>query len=141
MKTFALQKRLAASVLNVGINKVWLDPERLNEIREAITKADIEALIKEKAIKKKPIKGIKRRAGRTKQFRRRKGLGRGHGKKRKIVNVKKKEHMIRIRNLRNYINTLKQEKAINEEQSIKLRRLAKAGIFKNKKDINERIKP
>lgn len=140
MKTFALQKRIAADRLNVGINRVWFDPERLNEIKEAITKADIEVLIKEGAIKKKPIKGIKRRAGKIKQLRKRKGRGRGAGKKKKVLKLKKKKYMIRIRNLRKEINMLKQTGKISNEQAIKLRRLAKGGIIRNKRDLEERIK-
>lgn len=140
MKKFALQKRMAAKIMNVGINRVWFDPTRLNEIKEAITKADIKVLIKEGAIKKKPIKGIKKRAGKIRQLRKRKGRSRGAGKKRQIVKQKKKKYMIRIRKLRKYISLLKQKQIITNEQVNKLRRLAKAGIIVNKKDIDERIK-
>ncbi|UZE93647.1 MAG: 50S ribosomal protein L19e [Candidatus Pacearchaeota archaeon] len=140
MKTLALQKRLAAAVLKVGQNKVWFDPSMISEIREAITKEDIKALIKEKAIKKKPIIGVKRRAGKKRQKRKRKGRGRGAGRKRKIVKKRKKEYMIKIRNLRSYIHELKLGGKIDSKESRKLRRLAKAGVFKSKKDIKEKVK-
>lgn len=35
MVSLKLQKRLAASVLGVGKNKVWLDPNEINEISMA----------------------------------------------------------------------------------------------------------
>ena len=50
------QKRIAAQVLKVGINKVWLDPERIDDIKEAITKADIRSLIKSGVIKAHKLK-------------------------------------------------------------------------------------
>jgi len=140
MKTLTLQKRIAASVFKVGQNRVWFDPSRINDIREAITKEDIRILIKEKAIKKKPKIGVKRRAGKIRQKRKRKGRGRGAGRKKKIVKKKKKEYIIKIKNLRKYIKMLKQEGAINPKESKKLMNLAKAGMFKSKKDIKEKIK-
>lgn len=35
MVSLKLQKRLAASVLNCGLRKVWLDPNEVNEISMA----------------------------------------------------------------------------------------------------------
>lgn len=140
MKTLAMQRRLAARVMNVGLNKVWFDPSRLNEIKEAITKLDIESLIKDGAISKKPFKGVKRRAGRVRQKRKKRGRGRGIGKRKKMVKQKKKAYMIKIRNLRAYIKALRKKGIINYAKENKLRRLAKAGVIKNKKSIEEKIK-
>ena len=50
MKTFALQRRLASDILSVGRNKIWFDPLRLNDIQQALTRSDIDELIKENAI-------------------------------------------------------------------------------------------
>lgn len=140
MKTLSLQKRIAASVLKVGENRVWFDPSRINEIREAITKEDIRGLIKEKAIKKKPLIGTKRRAGRLRQKRRRKGRGRGPGRKKRTVKNEKREYILKIRKLRSYIRELKSQGIINAKENKKLMRLAKAGMFKSKEDIKEKIK-
>lgn len=140
MKTLALQKRLAAKVLGVGINKVWFDPTRINEIKEAITKADIEILVKEGAINKKSKKGIKRRAGKKRELRKRKGRRRKAGKKKKFLKKKKENYVNRIRKLRSYIKELKKKKIIDNKQSAILRKLAKAGIIESKKEIDERIK-
>ena len=32
------QKRLAASILKVGLNRVWIDPERLEDVSMAISR-------------------------------------------------------------------------------------------------------
>lgn len=140
MKTLLTQKRIAAHVMNVGLNKVWFDPMRLNEIKEAITKSDIDALIKDGAIKKRVKGGIKRRAGRIREQRKRKGRGRGHGRKKLIVKQKKHDYMIRIRNLRSHLKSLRKQGAISSMQENKLRRLAKAGEIRNKRDVSERTK-
>lgn len=140
MKTLSTQKRIAAHVMNVGLNKVWFDPMRFNEIKEAITKADVAALIKDGAIKKRVKRGIKRRAGRARQERKRKGRGRGFGRKKMIVKQKKQDYMIRIRNLRSHLKSLRKQGVINSIQENKLRRLAKAGEIRNKRDVSERIK-
>ncbi len=52
------QKRLAASILKVGVNKVWIDPEQIEEVSRAITREGVKQLIDQKAIKAKPQKGI-----------------------------------------------------------------------------------
>jgi len=140
MKTFALQKRLASKVLDVGKNSVWFDSERLNDIKEAITKEDIKILVKEGAIKKKHAKGIKRRAGKIRQIRKRKGRARGEGKKKGKLKKGKKEYVLKIRNLRSYIKILKKRKEITATESDRLRKLAKAGIIKTKNEIQAAIK-
>ena len=140
MKTLVLQKRIAAHILKVGQNKIWFDPLMINEIHEAITKADIEALIKEGVIKKRAVKGVKRRAGKLRQIRKRKGRGRGAGKKKKVVNRRKKDYIKRIRKLRSYIKELRSEEKISSKEKNKLMKLAKAGVFKFRKEIKEKLK-
>ena len=44
------QRKLAAKVLNCGVNRVWIDPERTDEISMAITREEIRKLVHEKAI-------------------------------------------------------------------------------------------
>lgn len=140
MKTLKSQKRLAAYVLNVGTNRVWFDPEKLKEIKEAITKADIESLIKDGAISKKSVVGVKGRARRDKKLKSKKERGRGRGKKRMILINEKRVYMFKIRKLRQYIKVLNNAKIITTKEGNKLEKLAKAGIIKNKADIRARIK-
>jgi len=139
MKTLLTQRKMAAKVLGVGLNRVWFDPNRLDEIKEAITKEDIRALIKEGVIKKRPIKGIKRRAGKIRQLRKRKGRRRRAGKRKKTIVLRKRNYIIRIRNLRKYIARLKKEGKIDSKLSKKLRRWAKSGLIKSKREIDEKI--
>jgi large subunit ribosomal protein L19e len=140
MKTLSTQRRLAANAMNVGINKVWFDPYRLNEIKEAITKEDVKALIKEKVINKKPTIGTKRRAGRSREIRKKRGRNRGKGKKKNLLHNKKDEYMARIRKIRSYTAMLKRTGKIKPKREGELNRLAKAGLIRNIKNVTERIK-
>ncbi len=49
-----VQKRLAASLFKCSEKRVWFDEDRLADIKEAITKNDIKALISQGAIRLKP---------------------------------------------------------------------------------------
>lgn len=140
MPAFKTQKRIAAQLLGVSANRIWLDPNRLDEIKQAITRRDIEELIKEKAIKAKPVHGVKRRAGKKHDERRKKGRKRGPGRRKKIVKQRKREYVMLIRRLRSYLRALKNKGVITTNQYQKLRRLAKAGMFSSKKSVDEYIK-
>ena len=71
--TLKVQKRIAGKLLKAGINRVWFDQNRLEEIKEAITRADINHLIRDKAIQAKPEKGISSFRNRKLIVQRRKG--------------------------------------------------------------------
>ena len=47
MSSLKLQKRLAASVMGCGKNKVWLDPNEIGEISNANSRQNIRKLIKD----------------------------------------------------------------------------------------------
>lgn len=49
-----LQKRLAASVLNCGERKIWLDPNEINEISLANSRRNVARLHRDGFIMKKP---------------------------------------------------------------------------------------
>ncbi|MEM3754375.1 MAG: 50S ribosomal protein L19e, partial [Candidatus Bathyarchaeia archaeon] len=53
-----LQKRLAASIAKVGIDRVWIDPEKIEKVESAITRDEIKKLIHEGVIKILQKKGI-----------------------------------------------------------------------------------
>jgi large subunit ribosomal protein L19e len=135
MKNLKTQKRMAAEILNAGTNKVWFDPSRILEIKEAITKQDIIDLIKDKCIKKKPKKGQKRRTVKRKISRNVKGRRKGSGKiRRKII---RETYLNKIRKLRAYLKFLKKNKGIKNEKYRLAYNLIKAGFLKNKEEIKQ----
>ena len=48
MTNLSGQRRLAAQILKVGQNRVWIDPERIDDVDGAITREEIRKLIHEK---------------------------------------------------------------------------------------------
>jgi len=50
------QKRIAADILKVGVNRVWIDPKNTKEVSRAITREGVKQLIGNGIIKAKPKK-------------------------------------------------------------------------------------
>ena len=140
------QKAFAAKLLDCSKKRVIFDTERLEEIKEAITKADLRGLIKDEAISAKPIKKNSRARARKRQEQRKKGKQRGHAKRKgkKTARLPKKiTWMRKIRNQRKFIKLLKNKEIINKEINANLRSKAKGGFFRSKRHIKiflEKIK-
>lgn len=54
------QKNIAARILNVGVKRVWIDPESEEDLSLALTREDVRKLISDGIIRKKPIMGVSR---------------------------------------------------------------------------------
>ena len=67
------KKRIAASIYGISPKRIKLDPERLSEIKEAITKSDMRSLIRQGVITKLNKRGISRSRARKLLIQRRKG--------------------------------------------------------------------
>jgi len=132
------QKRMAADLLKCGVNRVWMDQDRLEEIAKAVTKEDIRLLIKGKAIKARQVKGIS--SGRKKYAEKQKEKGRrsGHGSRKgaKYARLPKKERWIKtIRPIRSYLRTLRDEEKIDKTTYRKYYRKAKGGEFRSRRHL------
>lgn len=132
------QKKLASSVMKVSKKRVSFDPERLEDIKEAITKTDIRGLISEDAIKKVQKKGISQVRNRKKQEQKRKGLRKGastkKGKKTAIVG-KKESWMAKIRTQRAFLKDLRENSLITRKTFTNLYLKAKGNFFRSKRHI------
>lgn len=126
------KKALAARMLNVGKDRIWFNPQRLKEIKEAITKQDIKELVSQKIVLIKEITGTKKK---KKRKTRRKA-----GSISKKVRKSKRDYMNKIRKLRLYLKRLKAENKISSADYRKLRNYSKSGIFKDLKHLREYLK-
>lgn len=106
--------------------------QRLDEIKEAITKQDIRDLVASGAIFIKEISGRKRVAKRKTRRR--------AGSIRKRVKGTKRAYVNLTRKLRAYIYELRTQKKISEEQYWKLRKEIRSGAFKSKSNLKEHTK-
>ena len=129
------QKRLAASILKVGLNRVWIDPERMEEVSMAITREGVKQLINNGAIKAKPQKGISsyrsKKLAEQKKKGKRKGRGSVKGAK-KARNPKKQEWMTTIRALRKDLKEMRDANEIDDTTYRKLYIMSKGGAFRSK---------
>ncbi len=132
------QKRIAAQLLKVGTGKIWFNPEKLNEIKEAITKSDIRSLIREKTIKAKKLPYQSRVGARGTKLKKKKGLRSGHGsrKGKKTARLsRKRSWIVKIRSQRAFLRLLKERNLINNKIFVDMMAKAKGGFFRNKRHI------
>lgn len=137
------QRRLAAQILNVGQNRVWMDPERIDDVEAAITREEIRKLIREGAIKSMAEKGVSRARARVLHKKKREGRRRGLGSKSGAAHArvsKKEAWMSKIRALRRRLRELKINKVISENAYRKAYVMASSGRFKSIADLEDHLK-
>ncbi len=137
------QRRLAAEVLECGINRVWFDPDALDEIATAATKDDIRELIERGLIKRKPVKGVCRVRINKRKAQKRKGRRRGHGRRKGKSTARmprKRAWIIRIRALRRRLKFLKEKGVLDSRTYRMLYRKAKGGEFRSVSHLNAYLK-
>ncbi|MBD3172186.1 50S ribosomal protein L19e [Candidatus Bathyarchaeota archaeon] len=136
------QRKLAASVLNCGANRVWIDPERIDEVSMAITRDEIRQLIKDEAIKALPknsqSRGRARILAEKKKKGRRVGPGSKSGKKYSVVS-RKQRWINRIRAQRKHLKSLRERRIINVSTYRSLYRKAKGGEFRSVAELDRYI--
>jgi large subunit ribosomal protein L19e len=132
MVNLKLKRKLAAKVLGVGVERVWFDPEALEDLEGVDTREDVRALEAKGVIRVLPVKG------QTRREKGRKGPGSRKGKK--TVKVSKKERwMMRVRAQRRLLRTLRGKGAITPSQYRRLYSLVKGGMFKSKARLSDYI--
>lgn len=137
------QRRLAAEILKVGQNRVWINPERIDDVEAAITREEIRKLIHEGVIKPLPEKGVSRARARILKEKKKKGRRRGHGSRSgsRGARISKKEAWMRkIRALRKKLRELKTSRIITENTYRKLYRMASSGRFESIADMERYLK-
>lgn len=143
MTKLSSQRRLAAQILKVGQNRVWIDPQRMDDVEAAITREEVKKLIHEKVITSLPEKGVSRSRAKTIQEKKRKGRRKGAGSKTGAGHAKiskKEAWMSRIRSLRKRLRELKATRVITEATYRKLYRVAGSGRFESVADLERYLK-
>jgi large subunit ribosomal protein L19e len=126
----------------VGEDRVWIDPNRIEDVEAAITREEIRKLIHEGVIKPIKEKGVSRARARAIHKKKKKGLRRGPGSKSGAAGArisKKEAWMKKIRALRRRLRELKAEKAITQTTYRELYIMAKSGKFASVADMERYI--
>lgn len=134
----SLQKRLAASVASCSEKRIKFDTERLDEIKEAITKADIRRLVKDKAIIIKQRKGSSRFRARVRKKQKSKGRQKGFGRRKgkKTARLGKKKNWInKVRLQKKFLSMLRNKRIITKPIYRQLYLKVKGGFFRSKRHI------
>ncbi len=124
------KKELAARTLKVGKARIGFVESRLEEIKEAITKQDIKDLKNDGAINLKEISGRRKIKKKVKK---------STGNIRKKLNTRKRDYVIMARKLRGYVNELKKQGRLNQEQATEIRKKIRNKRFKSKANLKEHI--
>lgn len=143
MTNLRSQRRLAAQIMKVGQNRVWIDPERMDDVEAAITRDEVKKLIHEKIIASLPEAGVSRSRAKLvrekKRMGRRKGAGSRTGSSTAKIS-KKEAWMAKIRSLRRRLRELKASRIITESTYRKVYAIAGSGKFESVAELERYLR-
>ncbi|MBU4076127.1 MAG: 50S ribosomal protein L19e [Euryarchaeota archaeon] len=142
MTDLANQRRLASEVMDIGVHRVWMNPEASKDISAALTREDIRKLIEEGKVGKRAIRGVSR--GRARKVAETRGYGhrKGHGSRSGAKGArrpKKEQWMKKIRALRSLLCELRDNKSIDVSMYRKLYLKAKGGEYRSRAHLKSHI--
>ena len=143
MTNLTLQKKLASKVLKAGKGRIKIDGSMAEEIKEAITRADIKDLIEDGAIEVVQKKGVSRHRARARHLQKKKGRQRGHGSRKGKAGArtpKKQVWMTKIRSIRRELKSLRSDAILADETYRLLYRRAGGGFFRDRNHLLVYIK-
>ncbi|MDJ1431492.1 50S ribosomal protein L19e [Halostagnicola sp. A-GB9-2] len=134
MTDLSAQKRLASDVLDVGKNRIWLDPDAQADIAEAITRDEIRELVDEGTIQAEDASGNSRGRARERNEKRAYGHQNGPGKRKgkKGARQNEKEQWTKqIRAQRRKLRELRDKGELTPRQYRQLYKKAGGGEFRS----------
>ena len=135
------RRRLAASVLGVGLDRVIFDEEYSDLIQDAITRSTIRGLIGFGAIRAAPEKGTSRGRFRERSGKLKRGRGAGSTKGSRGARTPRKElWMIKVRALRWRLKVARDRKEISSDTYKSLYKQVKGGQVRGVKHLLDLVK-
>ncbi|MFH0748457.1 MAG: 50S ribosomal protein L19e [Candidatus Bathyarchaeota archaeon] len=136
------QKRLASKILKVGVNRVWINPEKTDYVEGVITRTEIRKLTHEGTIRVLSEKGVSRVRAKIIHEKKKRGLRKGPGSKKGRSTARtprKKSWENRIRAIRRHLRGLRERRIIQQDAYRKLYLLAKGGAFPDVSHVEQYI--
>jgi len=139
------QRRIAARLLKVGQNRVWISNEPAKEefLEGSITRGDIRRAVSWGDIRAKPERGNSRARSRHRALQRAKGRQRGSGSRKgaaKARNPKKRAWIRRIRPLRQRLKQLRDEGRLDPGSYRLFYRRAKGGMYSSRAHLEQSLR-
>ncbi|MDV3243654.1 MAG: 50S ribosomal protein L19e [Nitrososphaerales archaeon] len=135
------KRRLAASVMKVGLDRVVFDEEYSDLIQDAITRSTIRGLVGFGAIRAAPEKGISSGRARERSRKLKRGRGPGSTEGAKYArNARKDLWMTKVRALRWRLKVAKDRKDIDRQTYRRLYKQVKGGQVRGVKHLLELMK-
>ncbi len=128
-------KKIASKIMKVGTHRVWIDPTRLSQVSDALTREDLRTLISEGVISVHQKKGTSRHRARERHIKRTKGHRRGYGNRRGTKNARlpaKRRWINLVRPMRELIRHLRDVGKLTPTDYRYLYRHIKGNMFRNK---------
>jgi len=136
------QKRLAASILKCGVNRIWIDDSQISDIDKAISRDEIRDLIGNGAIAAHQKKGVSRGRARARMAKRAYGHCNGPGRRRGTAgarNPSKRRWIQKIRAQRKVLRELRETGEINRSIYRVFYRKAAGGQFRTVAHLKAQI--
>jgi len=137
------QRRMAAQILKCGENRVWMDPNRLEDVEDSITRADVRTLISSGTIAAAPKRGISRGRARHIASQKAKGRRKGQGSRKGTANARrpaKKDWEQTIRALRRRLKEHRDGGRIPKKIYRNYYMKAKGGVFRSVSHLDSHLK-
>lgn len=136
------QKRMAADLLKCGRNRVWINPDKLDDVEDCITRGDVRNAISSGLIKAKAKKGISK--GRIRYVAKQKASGKrkGPGSRKGTANArvpKKTRWIATIRPIRDELKTMRADGTIVPSVYRLYYRRAKGGVYKSRTHLKQQM--
>jgi large subunit ribosomal protein L19e len=136
------QRRMAADILKCGENRVWMNPDKLEDIEDCITRSDIRTAIDSGLIKAKPKNGTSKARIRYVAGQKASGKRKGPGSRKGTANARvrdKERWMGTIRPIRAELKQLRADGKITPSVYRLYYRKAKGGMFKSRRHLRQHM--
>lgn len=137
------QRRMAAAILKCGQGRIWIDPDRTDDVAAAVTRSDVRRLVSGGAIEKMPAQGVSRGRARHDAAQRAKGRQRGQGSRKGKATARrpKKERWVQlIRPIRDELRKLRDDGKIDARTYRSYYLRAKGGQFRSRAHLVSHLK-